>query len=269
CYVVRAGTGQQATANLTSRQPGASLQPALIARAIQEGTVGNVLSVQIVESSLLAAQLGALVPSRNISAVSTNRLTLTLDNTQGYGTGEQITIAKPGNQTRTAIVDSVDSNNNTLKLENAIPGNEDYKGGTISSAGVLALWRVETQATAINQERTQLTVNDKTGFARDDRILLKKGNNETHSIVADGVGKNTLVLTAPVPNTINFGTPGAVTVRTDDLTPGRRTFRLVRPAGVSLSQVLPPGAAVRISLGNKTEIRIVDASGGNSITLAE
>src|SRR5262249_43017540 len=72
CYVVRAGTGQQATANLTSRQPGASLQPALIARAIQEGTVGNVLSVQIVESSLLAAQLGALVPSRNISAVSTN-----------------------------------------------------------------------------------------------------------------------------------------------------------------------------------------------------
>src|SRR5262249_48636222 len=63
CYIVRAATGKMSEANLDSRQTGATPDPALVARALQEGPGGDALSVEVIESSRLSSMLAkALAP---------------------------------------------------------------------------------------------------------------------------------------------------------------------------------------------------------------
>jgi phage tail sheath protein FI len=197
CYIVRAGTGAMATANLDSRPGSGSPDPILVVQALEEGPGGNTISVRVVENSLLTSLLGKA-------------------------------------------------------------GESDVD---------LPLWRAEADISAISEpDRRQLTVSNNRGFAPGDRILLTKNGDTATSIVNATRGTNTLVLMAPVVGTVDFA-GGAV--RTADLTQGQRTLRLAVPDNLRLNQALPRGAAVSITLGSISEIRTVESSGGDTITLTE
>jgi phage tail sheath protein FI len=197
CYIVRAGTGKMASADLDSRQGGGSPEPILVARALEEGPGGNAISIRVVDNSLLTSLLGK------------------------------------------AGASDVD----------------------------LPLWRAEADISAISEpDRRQLTVSDNRGFAPGDRILLTKNADTATAIVNATRGTDTLVLMAPVAGTVDFA-DGAV--RTADLTQGQRTVRLAVPDNLRLNQALPRGATVSITLGGTGEIRTVESSGGDTITLTE
>jgi phage tail sheath protein FI len=200
CYIVRAGTGQMATASLDSRQGGGNPDPILVAQALEEGPGGNAISIRVVDNSLLTLLLGKA-------------------------------------------------------------GESDVD---------LALWRAEADILTISEpDRRELTVSDNGGFAQGDRILLTKNGDTATAIVSATrrtVTTQTVVLMAPVAGTVDFG---GGTVRTADLTPGQRTLRLDMPDNLRLNQALPRGAAVSITLGSTSEIRTVESSGGDTITLTE
>ncbi len=264
CYIVRVGTGAMAKADLDSRQGGPSPEPVLIAEAIQEGPAGNSISVQVVESSRLAGMLASSVPQRNITAVSGDRITLTVDSNQGYAGGEVVTLKKNGDQ-KTVIVASTQGADQ-LVLAAAIPGAVDFTGGTVEPAGTLAVWRVETNITAVSADRTTLTVVDNTGFVAGDRVRLANNGDSAVAMIKSTSGNDTIVLMAPIPGAADF-TGG--TVRSADLTPGQRTFRLTVPAAVRLNRALPAGTALQIVLGGTSEVRTVESAGGDTVTLTE
>jgi phage tail sheath protein FI len=130
CYIVRAGTGQMATADLDSRQSGASPDPALVAQALEEGPSGNSLSVQVVDSSRLAFMLSKLsVPNVALAvwraettstAFASDRITLTVVDSTGFAPGDRILLTEASN-TATAIVKSR-PDTTTLVLNAPVPG---------------------------------------------------------------------------------------------------------------------------------------------------
>src|SRR5262245_32371821 len=182
CYVVRAGTGSMAQVNLDSRQGGPTPDAALVAQVLQEGPGGNSISIQVVDSSRLAAML--------------------------------------------------------------------QKAGAASTT--LAVWHAATDVLTLSADRLTLTVVDNSGFAPGDRILLTAQGNETAiAVVKAKQGTDTLVLNTPVSGAVDFS---GGTVRSADLTPGQRTFRVAVPAGVPLNQALPYGSLVSITLDSTTEI---------------
>ena len=193
CYILRAGTGAMAFANLLTRQ--GVPQTDLVATAIQEGVGGNTISAQVVDSSRLAAQLAA--------------------------------------------------------------------------AGIAAttLTAAQAQTTIVNFDATAtiLTVASNAGFVAGDRIQMNHGGPTVTAIISSTQGANTILLAAPVP-----GAAALVggTARTDDLRPGQLTFRVVVPNGVVLSQAVPAGALISVTLGATTEDVMVASSGGNTITLS-
>jgi phage tail sheath protein FI len=193
CYVVRAGTGTMAEADLDSRPPGND--PILIARARQEGTGGNSITAQIADSSLLA-----------------------------------------------------------FMLEKAGETDKD-----------LGLFRVETNINAM-PGRNELTVDDTKGLAKGDRVILTEGAESALAVVDAVKGTDTLTLIAPVAGTVDFG---GGTVRSADLAPGQRRLRLAVPDKLRLSQALPRGAAVSITLGASSEVGTVESSGGDVVTLIQ
>jgi phage tail sheath protein FI len=192
CYVLRAGTGVQATQNLLTRQ--AVQQPDLVATAIQEGVGGNSISVTVTDSSRLASQLAA-------AGAGTTTLTVAQANTNIVG---------------------------------------------------------------FDPTATTMTAGSNAGFVVGDRIQMKKGAKVVTAVISSTQGTNQILLAAPV-----SGASGLVngTVRTDDLRPGDLTFRVVVPNGLVLSQALPAGALIRITL-RATEDVTVASAGGNTITLA-
>jgi len=264
CYVVRAGTGAMAAANLDSRQGGGGPDPSLVARAILEGPSGNSISVQVIDSSRLAGQLQRVVPLRNITAVSLDRLTVTVDSNIGYGAGMVVTLTQ-GVDTATVIV-SRTQDADKLILAGAIPGVVDFTGGTVKANGVLAAYRAATNITAISSNRLSLTVADNAGFAPNDRVLLTKGGDTAVAIVKSKQGIDTLNLTLPVPGVVNYG---GGTLRSADLAAGQKVMRLAVPAALALNQALPRGTAVQITLGVTSEIRTVDSAGGDTVTFTE
>lgn len=265
CYVVRAGTAVMAFANLNSRQTGGAPEPVLIVRAHEEGPAGNSISAKVVETSRLATALGRTLPSRTIAQVSTDRKTLTVDTNQGYVGGEVVRLTNAGTTPEIAIIDEP-QDANKLVLAAAIPGTADFTGGAVALAGTLAVRRAETEVPVVSSDRMELTVGDNTGFAPNDRILLFKGNDSHPAVVQSKTGTDKLVLDAPIPGTADFANG---TVRTADLVPGQRTFRVVVPGALSLSQALPRGTAISISLGSTGEVRIVESAGGDTVTLKE
>ncbi len=138
-YIVRAGTGSMASANLDSRQA-VDPKPVLVVSALKEGPGGNALSVQVVESSRLASLLEkaeetdkdlALVHAQtDVLAVSEKREKLTVADTKGFAKGDRILLTQ-GDETAKAIVDTVSETDTTLVLVAPISGAVDFAGGTV------------------------------------------------------------------------------------------------------------------------------------------
>ncbi len=250
-----------ASAELPSRQGGGSPDPAIVATARTEGPGGNALSVQVSDASRLQDQLARLLPTRNISAQAAD--TLTVDDATGYAGGEVVTLEGGGNS-EPGVVASV-SGGNTIVLA-AAPAN-DYTNGTIGPAGALAFRRAEANIASVSGDRTSIGVDALGGLAPGDRILLDDGGGNTATVIVRTTqGATTINLTAPIPGNTDF-TGG--TVRTADLTPGQRSFRLAVPAALSLNQGLPAGSVVSITQGGTGEIGTVASSGGDAVTLAD
>lgn len=193
CYILRAGTGVMAWADLLTRQ--GVPQTDLVATAIQEGTGGNSISVQVTDSSRLATALAAA----GVAAT------------------------------------------------------------TVTAA------QAQTNIAGFDATSTVMTVGSNVGFVAGDRINLSNGGPAVTAIITSTQGTTTILLAGPAP-----GAAGLVggTARTDDFRPGQLTFRVVVPNGVVLSQAVPAGALISVTLGATTEDVTVASSGGNTITLA-
>jgi phage tail sheath protein FI len=193
CYIVRAGTGAMAFANLLTRQ--GLPQTDLVATAITEGIGGNSISAQIADSSRLATMLKA--------------------------------AGAPGT--------------------------------------TLAAAQAQSNIAGFDATGTVLTLGSNTGFVAGDRIRLSNGVPVATAIVASTQGATTVLLSTPVPSPASFV---GGTARTDDFRPGQLIFRVVVPNGLVLSQALPAGALISVTLGGTTEDVTVASSGGNTITLS-
>lgn len=111
CYVVRASTGAHASATLLTRT---GANPDLIATAIAEGTVGNLITAQVTDSSLLAAMLAAAgSPSTTLTAANASSGIVSFDvtNTQvtvgsnsGFAAGDRVLLQNGGTQASSTIV---------------------------------------------------------------------------------------------------------------------------------------------------------------------
>lgn len=266
CYIVRAGSGKMAEANLDSRQQ-ANPKPALIARAIQEGPEGNSISVKVSDSSRLSSMLKKISPLRNITEVLANLKTITIGNNKGYAHSEAIVLKKVGNADfKTIVAKTV--GNNQLELVTPIQHGVDFTNGTVEPAGNLTLWRVEANIQAVSNDRTTLTVDDNNGFAQDDRILIKDNAdaNPITAIVKSKQGADTIVLAVPIPGNVDY-TNGKV--RISDTVQGQKVIRLAVPPDLQLSQALPMGTNVLIKQDAKSEFCVVSSSGGDTITLKD
>jgi hypothetical protein len=137
------------------------------------------------------------------------------------------------------------------------------------AATTLKAHQAHTQTIATNAmsaDRTELKVVSNSGFAPGDRVLLSKTPDSATAVVKATKGTDIIVLNAPVGGNVDFS--GSI-VRTADLAAGQKSFRLDVPAGISLNQALPRGAAVKIALGAASEIRTVESSGGDTLTLTD
>lgn len=110
-----------------------------------------------------------------------------------------------------------------------------------------------------------LTLASNAGFVGGDRIELSHNALTATAIVSSTQGNNILLLSTPVANPAGFVGGSA---RTDDFRPGQLTFRVVVPIGLVLSQALPAGALISVTLGGLTENATVATAGGDTITLA-
>src|SRR5207247_1403167 len=129
-YIVRAGTGTMAQADLDDREAGPNPPAALVATALREGPAGNAISVRVDDSSRFAAELTKSLAAVTVNAVSGDRKTLTVDRVGDFSPGDVVAISK-GSDRETATIDTVTSGTNTIVLQAAIPGAVDYTGGTL------------------------------------------------------------------------------------------------------------------------------------------
>ena len=131
----------------------------------------------------------------------------------------------------------------------------------------VAAHRAATNVTGMpGTDRDRLTVGDNAGFAQGDRVLVEDAPDSEIGIVDSTQGTDTIVLVAPLPGAADF-TGG--TVRTADWSPGQRTLRVTAPNAINLSQAVPAGSTVSVTLGGTSEIRTVETSGGDVLTLTE
>jgi hypothetical protein len=143
CYIVRAGTGKMASADLDSRQGGGSPEPILVARALEEGPGGNAISIRVVDNSLLTSLLGKAGASdvdlplwraeADISAISEpDRRQLTVSDNRGFAPGDRILLTKNAD-TATAIVNAT-RGTDTLVLMAPVAGTVDFADGAVRTA---------------------------------------------------------------------------------------------------------------------------------------
>jgi len=195
CYIIRAGVGVMAFANLPSRQSGGNPQPALVATARVEGTAGNALSLQVIESSRLTSRLARV------------------------------------NSTATSLAVHL-----ATEAVSAVSGTD----------------------------ARDITVVSTTGFAPGDRVVFTLGGANPEPAVIDLVtAPDRLKLRAPLSGT-NFDA-----VRSADLIAGQREFRVDVPSGVLLSQALPAGSLISLSLSTPAELRTVDSTSADTIRIAQ
>lgn len=140
CYVLRHGTGVKAFAGLDSRQAGANPPPALMATALQEGTVGNSLQVEVKESSILAdkgaAHINVQRAETNISNIGSDRMTLTVANNSGFASGEWVLLTDSNDATASAVVESLQANK--IILSGPVDAALDFSSGKVRTADLAA-----------------------------------------------------------------------------------------------------------------------------------
>ena len=129
----------------------------------------------------------------------------------------------------------------------------------------LAVAQANSNIAGFDATFTVMTLGSNAGFVAGDRIQLANGGPVVTAVIAATQGATDVRLLAPVAAAAALV---GGTARTDDLRPGQKTFRVVVPSGVPLSQALPAGALLSITLGGATEGLTVATSGGNTITLA-
>jgi phage tail sheath protein FI len=269
CYVVRAGTGKMAEAPLDDREPGPNPPPALIAAATREGPAGNAISIVVADSSRLASEITRALPVLNVTAMSGDRKTLTVDRVSDYAPGDVVTVAK-GSDQETATIDTVTAPD-TIALTAALPGATDFAGGTLKAGSGTAAVRsavpVRTAQANITAmpDRATLTVDALGGLAPGDQVFIEKGGDSANAVIKSTSG-TTVGLTAQVPGAVDFS---GGTIRIADLTVGQTAIRLRIPAGLSLNQALPTGSLIHVVQGGTSEFGTVAASGGDTITLAD
>lgn len=130
---------------------------------------------------------------------------------------------------------------------------------------------VKTNISKISPDGITLTVTAVDGFAIGDLVLITDSSSNTDSAVISAVDKitNTLILTGPTtldPTKV----PGSI--RTADLTAGRRMFRIALPSGFTLSTALTRGSNISISGVDSTNASIgedctVESAGGDQVTV--
>ena len=171
----------------------------------------------------------------------------------------------------TALQEGKAGDSLTVKVEESSILADMLGGGVTSLKGQ----RAETDIQGINSsDRMTLTVADHTGFAPGDSVMLTDKNNKTAPAVIASLGANihTLVVSSSLDTTNLDFSQGKV--RTADITAGRRTFRLVVPATLTLGTALPSGAAIKI-FGYETDVAAnrtpefctVESAGGDTLTV--
>lgn len=271
CYIVRAGTGVMAFADLLTRQ--ASPQTDLVATAIAEGIIGNSISAQVIDSSRLASMLQA-VSTWSISALTaTSPVQATTATPNTLVTGQTITITGTSSFTGVAAGNfTITVINPTTFTLNGTSGSVTYVNGSFTATAdpvvtTLAAAQAQSNIVGFDATGTLLTLVSNTGFVAGDRIQLSNGATEVTAVVKSTQGTAIVVLLAPVPAATATALASG-TARTADLFPGQLTFRVTVPNGLVLSQALLAGALISVTLGATTENVTVASSGGNTITLA-
>ena len=134
-----------------------------------------------------------------------------------------------------------------------------------SSANGLAVHLATSAVTLVSAtDRSDITVVTTTGFAPGDRVLFSRPSGSTESAIVDRVtAPDKLKLRAPL-SAATFNN-----VRSADLAPGQREFRVHVPAGVSLSQALPHGALISLSQSTPAELRTVENASADTIRLTQ
>lgn len=210
CYIVRASAGATAFANIESRQGNNPSEPALVARARQEGPDGNKIFVQVAESSVLADLLAGLSPplpapvpktlgakraAANVQALSADRREVTVDDNKDFTPGDRV-LFEQGPNSQTGIVESK-SSTTKLVLVAPLAGNAAFAGGTARSADL-----------APNQRSFRVVVPDGLTLGR----ALPKGSalsitlgptSEVHSV--ESAGGDTITLTRGLANAYSLG----------------------------------------------------------------
>lgn len=134
-----------------------------------------------------------------------------------------------------------------------------------SNATGLAVHLASSAVSAIaTGDRSDITVASTTGFSPGDRVFFTRTQGAGAPAVIDQVrAPDKLTLRSALP-------PGNFSnVRSADLAPGQREFRVDVPANVSLSQALPSGSLVSVSQSNPVELRTVESAGGDTIRLTQ
>lgn len=264
CYIVRAGTGSMAAADVPNRGGGASPDAVFKGQALQEGPAGEAISLQIQESSALADLL-TKANSTEITALSADRKELTVKDNSLFVASSSILLKKGSDNLIVTLTSK--SGTDKLTFSSAIPGTTDYTGGRAClTVTTLAINGALANVTAMATDRKELTINDETNFAVGDHILLKKTGAPSELMIVGGKAKNKLTLSAPIPGAVDFS---GGTAQISDLSPGQQRFRVRVPNGLSLSQAFPPGTSISITQGATGEVCTVDSAGGDMITLGK
>jgi phage tail sheath protein FI len=169
----------------------------------------------------------------------------------------------------TALQEGKAGDSLTVKVEDSSILADMLGGGTQS----VKAQRAETAIKGMKPDKMTLTVDDHTGFAPGDSVLLTDKNNKKAGAVIASIDKTipTLTVSSELDAALDFSQG---TVRTADIVVGRRTFRLAVPSTLTLSTALPRGTAIKISgyetdtAANKTEeFCTVESAGGDMVTV--
>jgi phage tail sheath protein FI len=143
CYVVRASSAVNASAELTTRNT--PNNATIIARARTEGSSANGITVTPADRSLSHDALGADLNVHRKSTVINampNRRTLTVAANAGFAAGDAVTLEKtaagpaPALPAVNAVIDGLTATN-TLTLKMPLAGTDNYSGGTVRIADLV------------------------------------------------------------------------------------------------------------------------------------
>jgi phage tail sheath protein FI len=210
CYVVRAGTGTMASANLPNRGGGGAPDPVITVRALQEGPAGEAISVQVKESSTLTdalaksgsadTTLAVNAAQATISAISADRTELTVDDNKNFAPGDQIILEKGADKVKVTL--SAKQGTTKIILASPIPGAVDYTGG-----------KARTPDLAKGQQSFRVTVPNNLPISR----VLPRGTSISITLggtseirTVDSAGGDVITLTEGLANAYSLATPGTL-----------------------------------------------------------